>query len=488
MKKIIYIIIALLSIYGVSTYFIGEKTKEELKSYIEKSNRIYADSGVELKLLEYNKSFFNSTAQIQIDMIDPNIQKILQEDYIFPLKLNYQIENGPIFFKNGLSVGLSKIENRVAISSILKEDSKKEFLKLVKDDINIKTDISLAFNKKLNYSIESDSVTIHDNNKILSMTPLKMVGTSDIEKFNGDGKVEILKIELKDDNSTNGLELDNIVLDFNIKEIFKETLLFGDFKFSLGKILIKDNHNPNLKNIDLSINGGMSNKRVQKSMMDSDFNINLNLANTKLEDNFKNLNNIKITANMKNIGVDGMYQFQNIAQSIQNERIELIKSIENDKSQKIRETFVKLNSLNEKMVKEIIPTLNKLLVKDKTSISYSFNIDTKDKESTQATIKIKYTGNIDFNNSIEKITKDIQKELLSIVAFDVDIDLNKKHLPLLPVPMLKEQLQMGVAQGFIRENNSSYRLKGSYKNRELMVNDNNLTSTILPLILMLTAG
>jgi len=53
--------------------------------------------------------------------------------------------------------------------------------------------------------------------------------------------------------------------------------------------------------------------------------------------------------------------------------------------------------------------------------------------------------------------------------------------------MLKQQLQMGVAQGFIKENNDSYALNGYYKNKELIVNDNNLTSTILPLLMMLMA-
>jgi len=74
-----------------------------------------------------------------------------------------------------------------------------------------------------------------------------------------------------------------------------------------------------------------------------------------------------------------------------------------------------------------------------------------------------------------------------LINLKVNISLNKKHLPLLPIPMLKQQIQMGVAQGFVKENNSSYILDGYYKNRELMVNDNNLTSTILPLLMMLTA-
>jgi len=77
--------------------------------------------------------------------------------------------------------------------------------------------------------------------------------------------------------------------------------------------------------------------------------------------------------------------------------------------------------------------------------------------------------------------------MLSLIRLNVDIELNKKHIKLLPVPMLKQQLQMGVAQGFVKENNSSFSLNGYYKDKQLMVNDNNLTATVLPLLMMLTA-
>ena len=47
---------------------------------------------------------------------------------------------------------------------------------------------------------------------------------------------------------------------------------------------------------------------------------------------------------------------------------------------------------------------------------------------------------------------------------------------------------MAVAQGFIKEVNGKYILNGHYKNQELIVNDNNLTATVLPLLMMATQG
>ncbi len=487
MKKTASIIVTLLGLWGVSTYMIGNQTQNELEKYINKSNKIYADKGIALKLTDYKHSFLDSTAQIEVDFKDPEIIKVLSEDYKLPLKITYNIEHGPLFFKNGFGIGLEKIDNRLLISSLLKDNAKKEFLKILKDDINLKTAMIVSFDKQLNYTIESDKIDIDQDNKQLSMTPLKIEGTTDIENFKGNGKVNIQKVTFKEDNSSDGVELDNLAVDVSIDEIIKETLLFGDFKFSIAKVLIKDSNNPNLKEINFAINGLMSNRKVTKDIMDSTFKASINLANTKLDKVFKDLERINIGADMKNLGIEGMYEFQNVAKTIQDERVKLVENIQNQNQEEMRVTFAKLNSLDEKMIKKILPTLNKLLIKDKTNLSYSVDIDTKDKKSTKANIKIGYTGDIDFNKDIKKLTEEIKAKLLSTISLNVDINLNKKHLSMLPIPMLEQQLQMGVAQGFIKDNNSSYILNGYYKNRELMVNDNNLTSTVLPLLMMFTA-
>lgn len=487
MKKTVSIITTLLGLWGLSTYIIGNQTQNELEKYINKSNKIYADNGIALKVTEYKHSFLNSTAQIEINFKDPKIIKLLSKDYKLPLKITYNIEHGPIFFKNGFGIGLEKIDNRLNISSLLNDTTKKYFLKIVKDDINLETAMIVSFDKQLNYTIKSDKIDINQDNKQLSMTPLKIEGTTDIENFKGNGKVIIQKVTFKDNNSSNGVELDNLAVDVSIDEIIKETLLFGDFKFSIAKVLIKDSNNPNLKEINFSLNAQISNIKVTKDMMDSTFKASINLANSKLENPFKELESINIAADMKNLGIEGMYRFQNVAKSIQDEKDKLIENIQNQNQEEMKLTFAKLNSLDEQMIQKILPTLNKLLIKDKTNLSYSVDIDTKDKKSTKANIKVGYSGDIDFNKDIKKLAEEIRANLLSIISLNVDINLNKKHLVMLPIPMLEQQIQMGVAQGFIKDNNSSYILSGYYKNRELMVNDKNLTSTILPLLMMLTA-
>jgi len=487
MKKFLLILTSTIALWAFLTFIIGNQTQEELQNYINKSNKLYANNGIQLKLNNYKKSFFNSTAQIEIDFLDPSIIKLLEKEYKLPLKVNYSIEHGPLFFQNGLGVGLSKIHNELLLSSLFKEDAKKEFLSLVKGDINLKTEMALSFSKKLNYKMESDDVTVKKDKKTFYMSPFIVEGTSDIESFKGDGTIKIAKLELKEDNSNNGLELTNLLVDMKIDEIFNESLLFGDFKFSVDKMIVKDEMNQNFKEINIALDGTMSNKRVSKDTMNSYFTGAINLANTQLPKEFKELESVNISMKMKELGIEGMSEFQQVAQDMQKEQSNLIQKLQTQKPEEMEATFKKLGDLEEKVVTKLIYTLNKLLIKDKTSISYGVNINTKDKQSSQAFLELGYTGDIEFKGKIEELIKKMKAHLLSLINLKVNISLNKKHLPLLPIPMLKQQIQMGVAQGFVKENNSSYVLDGYYKNRELMVNDNNLTSTVLPLLMMLTA-
>jgi len=487
MKKFLLILTSTIALWAFLTFIIGNQTQEELQKYINKSNKLYANNGIQLKLTDYKKSFFNSTAEIEINFLDPKIVKVLKKEYALPLKMNYIIEHGPLFFQNGLGVGLSKIHNELLLSSLFKEDAKKEFLSLVKGDINLKTEMALSFSKKLNYKIESDEVTVKKDKKTLHISPLIVEGASDIETFKGDGTIKVAKLELKEDNSNNGIELTNLLVDMKIDEIFKESLLFGDFKFSVEKMIVKDEMNQNLKDINIALDGTMSNKRVSKDTMNSSFTGAINLANTQLPKEFKELESVNISMKMKELGVEGMSEFQQIAQDMQKEQNNLIHKLQTQKPEEMKATFKELENLEEKVVTKLIYSLNKLLVKDKTTISYGININTKDKQTSEAFLEVGYAGDIEFKGKIEELIRKMKAQLFSLINLKVNISLNKKHLPLLPIPMLKQQIQMGVAQGFVKENNSSYILDGYYKNRELMVNDNNLTSTVLPLLMMLTA-
>ena len=489
MKKILTLAILTLVLWATSTFIIGSQTKEALHNYINKSNQLYATSGIELKLIEYNKSFFNSDATVELSIIDPAILKLLGNTYNFPLKMDYKIEHGPLFFQNGLGFGLAKIKHHMLLSSIFKDVARKDFLELVKEDINLKTDVIISFSKEANYKMLSDEVKLNLENKTFTMTPLSVTGKSNLESFEGTALMQVNHIEIKEEKSANGIQLHELTLDMDMKEFLENSLVFGDFGLSIKNLIVKDDTNPKLANIDISLQGMMRNERTSETMMNSVFEGDIDFKNTLLPDELKTLKSVYLKMNLDNLGIQGMLQFQKSAQAMQEEQSKLIAKMQLDNQGNMEALFTQFGKIQENMMSQIIHSLNDLLIKDKTTIAYALDIETRDTHKSQTMAKIGYTGDIKFEGTREELSQKIQKQILSLISLDLDVNLNKNHLKLLPnAQSIQPQIQMGVMQGFIKDNNSSYSINATYKNKELMVNDNNLTATILPFLMMATQG
>ena len=485
MKKFLTIITTTITVWAILTYIISNQTQKEFQNYIDKSKNLYASNGLKLTLSNYQQSFLLSKATVEIDFIEPEIAQELKKEYILPIKIKYDIEHGPIFFKDKFGVGLSKMSNRMFISSLLQPKAKEEFLEFVKDDINLKTDMVVSFSKKLEYRVESDEVNINRDKRDFYMTPLTFMGKTHIETLEGDGKLLVSNIKLKEESSDNGVEVKNLAIDIKLDEFIEDNIVFGDFKFSIEDLLIKDSQNSNIETINIAINGAIENQRESQTTMNSNFKGYIDFKDTKLPSEFKELQNINLAMNISNIGIKGISEFQQIVKMAKEEQETLLEQLPITTSENIEPIFIKFHEIEDEMISNLIESLNSLLIKNKTAIKYTLNIDTKDKESTKALVEVGYTGDIEFKGRVEDIITKIQSKLLSIIRLNMDIELNKKHLALIPVPMLEQQIQMGVTQGFIKDNNSSYSLNGYYRDKELMINDNNLTSTILPLIMII---
>ena len=157
MKKISIATISLLAIWLGGTYIIGEQTEGALQTQINKTNLIYADKGVSYKVKSYKKGFFESEAEIEVEVTDPILKEIFNDSFK-PFVMNYTIEHGPLFFKNGLGFGLSKMHKEFKFSELLNDDTKKEFLKSIKDDINIVSDMRVDFTQNAHYSLVTSSI------------------------------------------------------------------------------------------------------------------------------------------------------------------------------------------------------------------------------------------------------------------------------------------------------------------------------------------
>ena len=488
MKKVFGSLIAAIAIWAGATALIGSQTEQQLQNYIEKSNRLYASNGLEFKLTDYQKSFLNSTAQVSIDITDPSLVELLSESYTLPLKINCNIEHGPLFFQNGLGLGLSKIHHEVALSSLFKGEDKKAFLDLVKKDVTIKSNIIISFLKNANYLISSDAVQIKDGEKHVEIAPLSLTGTTNLDTFKGKGTLTVPHLLFKKEGTENQLKVDDLVMDIKIDEFIDNALMLGSFDLAIGNLLIKDDSDPELKNMHMKSNLHMVTKKDSEKSINTQFEVDIDFLDTQLPSNFPNLKTLHAKFGAAYIGIDGMIKFQKASQELQKAQTQLVKKMQNN-PKNIEKIFEEFGQLQESMMGKIVQALNTLLIKDKTLLNYALNAQTKDTKTSSASAEIVYTGDMKFDGNLQEIALKAQRELLKMIQLHVNINLDAQHLKTLPdAETLTQQIQMAVAQGFVKEENGKYILNGSYKNQELMVNDNNLTASILPLLMIATQG
>jgi len=488
MKKIFGSLIAVVAIWAGSTAFIGSQTEQQLQNYIAKSNALYASNGVEFKLTDYHKSFLNSTAQISIDITDPSLRKALLESYTLPLKVDCNIEHGPLFFQHGLGLGLSKIHQEVAVSSLLKGEDKKEFLDLVKNDITITSDIIISFLQNANYHISSDAIQIQDGENHIEMAPLAIVGTSNLDTFKGEGSLSIPHLLFKKKGTENQLKIDNLVMNINIDKFIDNALMLGTFNVAIGNLFIKDDSDPELKNIHLKSNLQMVTTQDSDKSINTQLEGDIDFLDTKLPADFPNLKTLHAKVGVAYLGIDGMIKFQKATQEMQEAQTQLMTKMQNNPKE-MEKIFKEFGQVQENMMGQMLHALNTLLIKDKTLLNYAINVQTKDNKTSSALAEIGYTGDMKFDGNLQDIALKAQRELLNMIQLHLNINLDAQHIKALPnAETLTQQIQMAVTQGFVKKENGKYILNGSYKNKELMVNDHNLTATILPLLMMATQG
>lgn len=137
MKKILGIVGFIVIGWLVATWVISSNIKDELQRYITNANKIYSTSNINLKLTKFEKSFFSSVAKITLDTDD----KLLKELIKTPIEFQYDIEHGPIFFKDGFGFGIAKMQNEFSINSVLKDAT------VFKDDMVVTSDTTITFSK-----------------------------------------------------------------------------------------------------------------------------------------------------------------------------------------------------------------------------------------------------------------------------------------------------------------------------------------------------
>ena len=479
MKKILGSLLLIIVLWLGTTAVIGNKTKSELEKSIERGNRLYLQHGLQFKIREYQKSFFESTATIEIMAIDKELESAISQTYglTFPIVSEYHIEHGPLFFSNGFGVGVSKIHQEMEINSIFNKEIQEKFVK----KSMLTSNIIVSFSKIANYEVKSDAIDIKDGAKKIHIDPLSIIGENHIETLIGDMQMNLPLLSFEE--SDKKMKIKSMVIDAKIDELVENSLGMGTINLSAQQFYLVDKENGEIDvQPTFHIESQKDGEKTFSSLLEMQIKFNKVTAQHSLSEIKKMVGKIKVNG----LGVKGVKAYQESMQGIEQKQATLM--IELQKNPKKREeNYAKLVQLQKEIRTKLFSSLKDMLFKDKTSINYGFDVQTKDKKESHGDILLGYTGDIDFNQTAKQIRQKIGADVFKLFKLEVDIRVDKKHIKSLPNgEELIKQLQTPMAQNMIVDKNNSYTIKGHLANQELILNDNNLTNTILPLLKMFT--
>lgn len=454
-----------------STAYIGSKVEPYLGHYVQKTNQMYAQYGMELSVEKFSKGFFASEAVLKLDFTDPEMKEQLAGMIKLPMDMNYTIENGPILFQNGLGLGSSRIVNSIKVSDYLVE--KDAFLEVVKNDIVVDSRTNIGFTKDASFEAHTNQIVIDEVGDKLTMTPLLINGDMNIETFQGDMELFIKQFDIK--GEYDDINIQDIRLDGTITKFYENGFYLGDFKLNTASLNMKTEDMPfEVKNANLVMDMRID-ENAQKDI-DMQFDLKGDFGETKLPTELAFLKKFELDYALNGTKLQGLLAFQDYSKRVQAKQQELMEKLTANTSGAFDENaFAELNKFQEDIENEMILLLAGLLNKDRTQFLLNAKImDEKAKEAS-AKFSLKYVGDEVFPKNASEIREKFEKEFLDLLAMSVNVQLNKEYIENLPAELKQElsaQLQMGAMFGVVKDNNTSFSFEADYKPKILMVNGN----------------
>ncbi len=463
-KKILASVVVASALWVGTTAYISENTEKYLNNYVKNSNKIYANNGMKMSLLSFDKGFLASHAKLSVDFIDPNIKKEIGNVLKLPIEIDYEIENGPILLKNGLSVGASRIHSKINLSELLV--NKDEFKKVVKDDIILDTTMLIDFQNNIDYKAKSNQIVAEENKTKLTISPLEIDGKMNGDTFAGTVNMFTKSIYGEIDNKTE-IKLENITLNGDITKVFDNGFYLGSFDMGVENFTVNDKHhkNKNVKNAKVKV--VMDITQNSSKLIDSNFKLNLDIGDTKLPPEINFVKTISLNYGLNGTKMEAWLAFQDTIKEIQKKQETILKklSLSKDEKEQIK-VFEELQNLQTESQNKMAMLLSDFLVKDKTTFNLNANLNNGE---AKALLNIKYIGDEQLPKTIEELATKLQQELLNWITFNIDVKLEKSLVNKLPKE-LQSQLTIAMMTGMLQDNNSSYDFNANYKPKKLIIN------------------
>jgi len=469
--KIIGYTVAVSALWFGGTAYISSTTESYLDAYVKKTNNLYKSNGMEMSVENFERGFFSSEVAVKIDFIDPQAREIIAKTLKLPINVNYSIENGPLFFKNGFGFGSSRVHTTVDLSEYVVD--KDAFKKMFKDDIRLTSSTSIDFLKNASFSAKTNKILLDVDGDAVEVSPLMIEGEMNIETFEGEMKMFIDSVQAK--NNTEYIDIKDIVLDADISKFYDNGFYLGDFILSVGSLSMKDELLPfELKNAKIALD--MNIDENKDKTIDMKFKLHANVGESKLPSEYSSLHEVELSYALNGTKLEGLLAFQDFTKTVQAKEQEILKKLKTANGELDMNALAELEKLQVQTQDDLMLLIVGLLKTDKTNFDAEIKmIDKKAKESNLK-MNIAYVGDENFPTSPRALEKKFKKELLKLIAVDFDVNLEKDYIANLPMQLQQElagQLQIGTMFGIVKENNNSYSFDVNYKPNSLMINGEN---------------
>jgi uncharacterized protein YdgA (DUF945 family) len=473
MAKVSKVIIATLAgsaaLWLGGTAYISSATQSELNHYVTKVNSLYQANGVKMSVEAFDKGFFTSRAKMKIDFTQTPLREALAQTLKLPMVVEYEIENGPLFFKEGLGVGASRITTHLNLEDYMVD--KEAFHQLVKEGVEVTYQSSIDFAKNASFVAKTNKVVLNVEGDEVDISPVDIEGEMNIETFQG--HMKMLTDAITTQSAQGIFNAKDIKLDADIKKFYENGFYLGDFVLSLGSVDMKGTQLPfELKEAKVVMR--MNIEENDDKTIDMKFKIDADVGNSKLPMEYASLKKAEFSYALNGAKLEGLLALQDYVKKLQAKQQDIMQRIISPTTGEVdMDVYAELEQLEKRMDEEMTVLVAKLLKKDKTNLD--LKIDMTDKKANKSDLKLNvtYVGDENLPTSAKALKEKFAKELLHLLAIDFHVELEKAYIQNLPPQFQQElaaQLQMGAMFGVVQENNDSYTLELRYKNDQLIIN------------------
>ena len=441
MKKIIIGAILVIVAWLGSVAFIGVKSQSAMTEFVAQTDSQVRASGFSVTLSAYEKSFFSSTAEIELDIIDSELKEDLSEFLSFPIRSTVRITHGPIF--QGGGIGMLRLQNNVLIGELLSKEGQVTFLDAFTDDIKILFSVEFSLLGSVVSAVNVEPFTVSEDGAIVTLGDNSFSTGFDL----GSGlpytqEFSLSEVSFMVDESPEGFVLKGLGFASTTNELFGGFIPLGDVSVSIDSLELMT---PEL-DASFSLTGSSTAKRNDNGSLFAIGEIVVLLDSASLPDDMPDISAFRFGGSFSGLSEE--------ATVLLFDAVEMTDIQQQDQ--------------------QLLLAVNKMLESDQLSLGYYLGVSDKNNQEATAEIKIDFVGHEYVQQTFDDTIIVMSSAPLLFFEGSLSVQVPKE----MAVGDLQALIDEFVRQGFIVEKENFYAFDFEVSNQRLYLNGNDATQEL----------